>query len=194
MRKPAVGRGVELPEFTDLSTLPAAHGGQNFFGRDGMGELVFQRPTADLGAVEFEGVQAEGFGSGEAVRTRGRAGQPFFEQGDDGWRPHGGLVAPGSAGRPEGRRFTGACGVVSGGQGVKAAGGEAELRRSLGGTACVLPECVEHMADEGGRVTMDELLILFKDVKRSRRTWPHHPSFRRASLRSPSSKRGGAAK
>src|ERR1017187_7593415 len=103
-------------------------------------------------------------------------------------------LPPGSAGRPEGRRFTGACGVVSGGQSVKAAGGEAELRRSLGGTACVLPECVEHMADEGGRVTMDELLILFKDVKRSRRTWPHHPSFRRASLRSPSSKRGGAAK
>ena len=41
---------------------------------------------------------------------------------------------------------------------------------------------------------MDELLILFKDVQRSRRTWPHHPSFRRASLRSPSSKKGGAAK
>src|ERR1017187_10560596 len=50
------------------------------------------------------------------------------------------------------------------------------------------------MADEGRRVTMDELLILFKDVKRNRRAWPHHPSFRRASLRSPSSKRGGAAK
>src|ERR1019366_7869639 len=76
---------------------------------------------------------------------------------------------------------------------VKAAGGEAELRHSLGGTACVLPECVEHMADEGGRVTMDELLILFKDVKRSRRTWPHHPTFPRESLRPSPSQRGGAA-
>lgn len=58
----------------------------------------------------------------------------------------------------------------------------------------MLPECIEHMADEGGSVTMDDLLILFKDVKRSRRSCPHHPSFRRASLRSPSSKRGGADK
>ena len=64
----------------------------------------------------------------------------------------------------------------------------------LDGTEFVLPECGEHMADEGRRVTMDELLILFKDVKRNRRAWPHHPSFRRASLRSPSSKTDGAAK
>jgi hypothetical protein len=41
---------------------------------------------------------------------------------------------------------------------------------------------------------MGELLILFKDVQGSRRTWSHHPSFRRASLRSSSSKRGGATK
>ena len=94
MRKPAVRRGVELPEFADLSALPAAYGGPNFFWRDGMGEFVVQRPAADLCAVEFEGVQAEGFGSGEAVRTRRRAGQPFFEQGDDGLRPGGGMVAP----------------------------------------------------------------------------------------------------
>ena len=60
--KPAVGRGVELPEFADLSALPAAHGGQNFFGRDGLGELVLECPAADLGAVEFEGMKAEGFG------------------------------------------------------------------------------------------------------------------------------------
>jgi len=75
-----MGRGVELPEFADLSALPAADGGQDFFWRDGMGEMIFQCPTADLGAVEFEGMQAEGFGSGEAVRTRWGAGQTFFEQ------------------------------------------------------------------------------------------------------------------
>jgi len=92
-----VRRGIELPEFTDLSTLPAADGGQNFFGRDGMSELVVECPAADLGAVKFEGVQAHGFGSGEAVRTRGRAGQPFFEEGDDGLRPHGGMITTGSS-------------------------------------------------------------------------------------------------
>ena len=58
-----------------------------------MGELVGEGPTADLGAVEFEGVQAEGLRSG---------------------------------------------------------------------TQRMFPECVEHMADEGGGVTMDELLMLSK--------------------------------
>jgi hypothetical protein len=95
-----VRRGVELPEFTDLCALPSAHGGADFFWRDGMGEIIFQRPAADLGAVEFEGVKAEGFGSGEAVGTRGRAGQALFEEFDDGLRPRGGMVATGSTGRP----------------------------------------------------------------------------------------------
>ena len=85
--KPAVGRGVELPEFANLSALPPAHGGQDFFGRYGMGELIGECPAAGLGAVELEGVPAEGFGSGEAVRTRERAGQPFFEESQDGRRP-----------------------------------------------------------------------------------------------------------
>jgi hypothetical protein len=29
----------------------------------------------------------------------------------------------------------------------------------------VLPEAFEHMADEGGGVTMDELLVFFKDAQ-----------------------------
>lgn len=90
--------------------------------------------------------------------------------------------------------MAGARGVVRGGERVEAAGREPELFGGLDGTLRVLPDRVEHMADEGGRVTMDELLMLFKDAQRSRQPWPHHPSFRRASLRSPSSKRGGAAK
>ena len=179
MRKPAVGRGVELPEFADLSALPAAHGGQDFFGRDGMGELVFQRPAADLGAVELEGVQAEGFGSGEAVGTGRRAGQPLFAGGPrraGARRWHG--RHPEAAGRPERCLFAGAGGVVSGGQSVEATAGEAELLGGLGGGQRVLPEAFEHMADEGGRVTMDELLMLFKDSQNIRQTLdpvaPHH--------------------
>ena len=71
MRKPAVRRGVELPQLADLRALPAADGGPDFFWRDGMGEFVLECPAADLGAVEFEGEQAEGIGSDEAVRRRG---------------------------------------------------------------------------------------------------------------------------
>ena len=102
MRKPAVGRGVELPEFADLRALPAAHRGQDFFCWNGMGEIIFQRPAADLGAVEFEGMKAEGFGSGEAVRARWGASQTFFKEVQDGLRPRGGVIATGSPGRPKG--------------------------------------------------------------------------------------------
>ena len=148
MSKPTVGRGVELPEFADLRALPATHGRQNFFWRDGMGELVRKGPAADLGAIEFEGVQAEGFGGGKAVRTWGRAGQPFDQELDDGLRPRRGMIAPGSAGRPERWLLARARGVVSGGQRVKAAGRETELCGGLDGAARVLPECVEDVADK----------------------------------------------
>ena len=105
MRKPAVGRGVELPEFADLRALPAAHRGEDLFGRDGMGEIVFQRPTADLSPVEFEGMQAERFGSGEAVRTRWGAGQTFLEQVPDS-NSHFGCGGNGrtGGGSPDGSR------------------------------------------------------------------------------------------
>ena len=169
VREPAMGRGVQLPEFADLRAWPAAHGGQNFFRRDGMSQMVFQRPAADLGAVEFEMVQAQGFGSGEAVGTRRRAGQPFGEQFEDGLGPVGGRVATRSAGRPEGWLFVGAGGVVSGGQSIEAATGEAQLPAGLERVQSVLPEAFQHMADEGGRVTMNELLVFFKDRQDTRK-------------------------
>ena len=64
------------------------------------------------------------------------------------------MIATGSAGRPEWGLFAGARRVVSGGQSVEAAGREAQLLGSLDGTERVLPERVEHMADEGGCVTI----------------------------------------
>jgi len=59
-----------LPEFADLGALPATHWGVRAFGRSRMRTTLFHRPAADLCAVELEGVQSEGFGSGEAVRAR----------------------------------------------------------------------------------------------------------------------------
>ena len=58
--EPAVRGGVELPQLADAGALPAAHGRQNSFGRDGVGQLLLDGPAADLGAVEFEGVEPEG--------------------------------------------------------------------------------------------------------------------------------------
>jgi len=57
-----VGRRTE-----PVCARPVVHGCQNFFGRDSIGELVGERPAANLGAVESEGVQAQGFGSGKVI-------------------------------------------------------------------------------------------------------------------------------
>jgi hypothetical protein len=58
MRKPTVGRGIQLPEFADPVPLPAAHGRPNFYGRKLVGQPVGPCPMADLGAIEFEAMQA----------------------------------------------------------------------------------------------------------------------------------------
>jgi len=92
--EPAMGRSVQLPEFADLGALPATHWGMRAFGRSRMRTPIFNRPAADLGAVEFEGVQSQGFGGGEAVRARRGASQAFFEQVGDRLGPSGGVVSP----------------------------------------------------------------------------------------------------
>ena len=94
MREPAVRRGVELPGFADLGPLPAAHRSQDAFGRDRMSHPVFDGPASNLGAVEFAGRQAQGFGSSEAVGARRRAGSSFFKEVNDRLRPGSGMVAP----------------------------------------------------------------------------------------------------
>ena len=64
--------------------------------------------------------------------------------------------------------LAGARGVVSGGQSVEAAAGEAELAGGLGRRRGCGAGNVQHMADKQGRVTMDELLMLFKGGQATR--------------------------
>ena len=156
--------------------------------------MVCERPAADLRTVEFEVMEPECFGGDQAVRAGRRAVEALGEEIQNGLRPRWGVVAARAAGEPVRTLFLRAGAQVSTGQSVEAAGREAELRGGLGGRQFTLPERVEHMADEGRCVTMDELWMLFKDAQDSRRSWPHHSSSRRASLRSPSSKTSGAAK
>ena len=148
MREPAVGRGVQLPEFADLRALPAAHWSQDALGRDGMSHPIFDGPAADLGAVEFEGVQAQGFRSSEAVRTGWRASQSFFEEVCDGLRPRAGVIAAGSARYPKMLLLFGPGEQVSGGQRVKAAAREIELLGRFGGRQRVPPKGFEHVTDQ----------------------------------------------
>lgn len=88
-----MGRSVQLPQFADLGTLPAADRGVRALGRSRMRITVLDSPAADLGAVELEGMQSQGFRSGEAVGARRRASQAFLEEVGDRLGPEGGMVA-----------------------------------------------------------------------------------------------------
>ena len=79
------------------------------------------------------------------------------------------MIATRSSGSPEGFLFAGAGGIVSEGQSVKAAAGESQLSAGLGRVHSVLPEAFQHMADEGRRVTMNQLLVFFKDRQDTRK-------------------------
>ena len=93
------------------------------FGRGRVREALVDRPEADLGAVELEGVEAQGFGGGEAVRARWRAGQAFFEEVSDRLGPGTGMITTRGSGDP-GSRFLPSTGEeVVGEERVEAAAG-----------------------------------------------------------------------
>ena len=75
LREPAMRGGVQLPEFPDLRALPATDRRQHSLGRDWMSQALLKGPATDLSAVQLEGVQPQGLGSCEAVRTSRPAGQ-----------------------------------------------------------------------------------------------------------------------
>ena len=125
-----MGRSVQLPEFADLGALPAAHGCVWALGRGRMRITLFNRPATDLGAVQLEGEESEGFGSGEAVRARWGAIQAFLEKVGDRHGPSGGVVTTRGCGDPLPRLLAGAGAKVIGKERIEAALGETEL---LGG-------------------------------------------------------------
>ena len=114
-----------------------------------MRTTIFQRPAVYLCTAELEGVQSEGFGSGEAVRARRGASQAFFEE--LGYRrgPSGGMVTPrGSRGpQPLFLERTGA--QIPGEERIEAAAGQAELLGGLCRRQSEQPEGSQHMPDEG---------------------------------------------
>jgi len=148
-REPTMGRSVQLPEFADLGALPAAHWGVRALGRSRMRITLFNRPATDLGAVQLEGVEAEGFGSGEAVRARWGAIQAFFEKVGDRLGPSGGVVTSRGSWNPQPRFLSGAGAEVIGKERIEAALGEAELMGGFGGSHGTPPEGGQHMANEG---------------------------------------------
>src|ERR1039457_21636 len=129
-----MGRSVQLPEFADLGALPAAHWRVGAFGQSRMRITLFNRPAADLGAVQLEGVQSEGFRGGEAVRARWGAIQAFFEKVGNRLGPSGGVVTSRGSWDPQSRCLSGAGTEVIGKERIEATGGEAELLGGFGGS------------------------------------------------------------
>ena len=149
-----MGRSIQLPEFADLGALPTTHWGARAFRWSGMGEAILHGPAADLGAVELEGVQAQGFGGGEAVRAGWGARQTFFKQVGDGLGPGGGVIATRGSRGPRSCFLSRAGPEVIGGERIKAAERHTELCGPIGGRQGALPEGSQHMADESRRVAI----------------------------------------
>ena len=153
--EPTVRGGIQLPEFADLGALPAPNRSVRFLGGGGVGIAVFYGPMPDLAAVEFESMEAQDFGSGEAIGARRRTLQALFEEIDDGLRPRRSVVAARAAWGPEAGLFLSAGLAVVAGQDIEPAGRDVQLIGSFGGRERALVEGFENMADEGAAVTME---------------------------------------
>lgn len=131
--EPAMGRGVQLPEFADLGALPATDRCVRALGRGGMGQTVFKGPVADLGAVELEGEEPQGFRGGKAVWARWGTSQTLFKKVSDRLRPGGGVITAGSSRDPRTLFVACAGAEVIGGQSVKATARDVEFVGGIGG-------------------------------------------------------------
>ena len=98
--QPGVGAGVVLPEGTVVAGLPAFDGFGGGFVAGVGGELMFDGPTTDAGAVGFEIEAAVEFAGSGAVGGRWFGGEKFGEQGGDFGRPFRVMIATGETRRP----------------------------------------------------------------------------------------------
>ena len=161
VREPAVRRGIQLPEFADLGALPAADEGGGFALGVGRGELMFEGPTADLGAIDFEITEAQDFAGGEAV-VGGRSGrQTFAQEGEDFGRPVGSVVAAGGAGEPEGFLVVSTGAKIVGVEFVETTAGEFEFGGRNVGVELFRAEAGQYVTDQRYGETMGELLVFF---------------------------------
>ena len=151
-----------MPELADLRALPAPHRGVRTFGWSRMGQAILNGPAADLGAIQLEGVQAEGFRGSEAVRARRGAAQTFYEEVSDWFGPGDGMVATRGSRAPLIRFLLGSGQKVIGGERIETAPRQTELIGGLGCGQSLVLERSQDMANEGRSVAVRELLVLFK--------------------------------
>jgi len=129
-REPAVGCGIQLPEFANAAALPAADWRRRTVVGLGMGQAVGDGPATDLRPIELEVAETEHFAGGKTVGGRWLAPESFAQQGFHGGGPGGGVIASRNARLPSGLLMLGAGFEVVGVELVESAAGEPQpLRR-----------------------------------------------------------------
>ena len=155
--QPGVGRGVILPEGAVITGLPAFDG----FGRSLVtgvgGELMFDGPAADTGAVGLEVEAAMGFAGGGAIGGRRFGGEQLGEEGGDfEWEVRV-MIAAGKARRPGVGAALSAGEQVVGAQLVIAADAEAQFEGNGLGQEDAGAGLGEEVTDQGWSETVGEL-------------------------------------
>jgi hypothetical protein len=155
--QPGVGAGVVLPEGPQIAGLPAFDGFGRGFVAGVRGELVFEGPAANAGAVGFKIETAVEFAGTSAV-GRGRFGsEEFVRQGQDLRRPSGMMIAAGKSGRPNLGLTFGASAEVLAVKFVEARPGQAQFPGRLTSGKRVVPMAGQEVTDDGGRQAFDQL-------------------------------------
>ncbi len=74
-----MGCGVQLPQFTNLTALPAAHRSRGAVIRFGVDQTVFESPATNLGTIDLELTLAQDLAGGEALGCGRFATQAFAQ-------------------------------------------------------------------------------------------------------------------
>jgi hypothetical protein len=146
-REEGVGRGVVLPEGTLIAGLPALDGLGRLFVTGVGGQLVFDGPAADAGAVGLKvqtAMEFTGTGAGGGGRL---GGEELGQFNDDLGRPVGLVIAAGSARGPGVGVALGAGQQIVGAQWIEAAGMNVPLERRRLRREASGPDFGEKVAD-----------------------------------------------
>jgi hypothetical protein len=149
--------GVVLPEGAVVAGLPAFDGFGRGFVTGVWGELVFEGPAADAGAVGLEVEAAAEFAGDARVGARRFGGEELGGERAGLGRPLGMMITTGEAGGPGVGLAVGTGVEILGIEVVEAGTGQAQL--SGGGTGADLASAmtVEQLTNEWSGVTLDQL-------------------------------------
>jgi hypothetical protein len=155
--QPGVGTGVVLPERAVVAGLPAFDGFGRGFVAGVRGQLVFDGPATDAGAVGLEVEPPVQF-AGEGVVGGGWfGGQEFGQQGYDLLRPSRAVIAAGNTGGPNLDLTLGAGAEVLAVEFVEAGPGQSQFASRCPGREITGSMAGQKMTNQWSGQTFDEL-------------------------------------